>query len=85
MLAYDLDGLFIDWLRTGDVRDNPQTDAKGTADYGYETPSVEGFKKKFKTDPHDVPNDDARWVKFRAEPRTEFMRRLRKLARAKKA
>ena len=24
---YDLDGLFLDWIRTGDVRDNPQTDA----------------------------------------------------------
>jgi uncharacterized lipoprotein YddW (UPF0748 family) len=84
VLAYDLDGLFIDWLRTGDVRDNPQTDGKGIADYGYETPSMEGFKKKFKIDPHEIPNEDARWVKFRAEPRTEFMRRLRKLARAKK-
>ena len=24
---YDIDGLFLDWIRTGDIRDNPQTDA----------------------------------------------------------
>jgi uncharacterized lipoprotein YddW (UPF0748 family) len=84
LLAYDLDGLFIDWLRTGDVRDNPQTDANGVADYGYETPSVEGFKRKHGIDPHAIGNDDLRWVRFRAEPRTEFMRRVRKLAQKKK-
>jgi hypothetical protein len=74
--------LFIDWLRTGDVRDNPQTDEKGVANYGYEAPVVEGFKHKDGADPHSLPNDDPRWVRFRAEPRTEFMRRVRKLARA---
>jgi Glycosyl hydrolase-like 10 len=84
VLAYDLDGLFIDWLRTGDVRDNPQTDARGVADYGYEAPSVERFKRKFGINPHEIPNDDPRWVKYRAEPRTEFMRRTRRLVRAKK-
>jgi hypothetical protein len=83
VLAYDLDGLFIDWLRTGDVRDNPQTDEQGVANYGYEKPSVEGFKRKHGVDAHDVANNDPRWVQFRAEPRTEFMRRLRKLARKK--
>jgi uncharacterized lipoprotein YddW (UPF0748 family) len=81
-LAYDLDGLFIDWLRTGDVRDNPQTDASGVADYGYEEPLVKGFQRKHGVDPHTIPNDDPRWVQFRAEPRTQFMRRVRKLVRA---
>jgi uncharacterized lipoprotein YddW (UPF0748 family) len=84
LLAYDLDGLFIDWLRTGDVRDNPQTDKDGVADYGYEIPSVEGFKRKYGMDPHTIGNDDPRWVQFRAEPRTELMRRARKLAHKKK-
>src|SRR5436190_15963831 len=83
LLAYDLDGLFIDWLRTGDVRDNPQTDTEGVADYGYEKPSIEGFKSKHGNDPHSIPNDDPQWVRFRAEPRTEFMRRLRKLSKAR--
>jgi uncharacterized lipoprotein YddW (UPF0748 family) len=82
LLQYDLDGLFIDWLRTGDVRDNPQTDANGVADYGYEAPVVESFKRKYRIDPHELPNDDMRWVRWRAESRTEFMRRARKLCRS---
>jgi uncharacterized lipoprotein YddW (UPF0748 family) len=84
VLAYDLDGLFIDWLRTGDVRDNPQTDKDGVCDYGYETPSIDAFKRKHGLDPRSVANDDPRWVRCRAEPRTEFMRATRKLAQAKK-
>ncbi|PYJ01626.1 MAG: hypothetical protein DME25_17730 [Verrucomicrobia bacterium] len=84
VLGYDLDGLFIDWLRTGDVRDNPQTDENGVANYGYEAPSVEAFKRKHGVDPHVIPNDDPRWVRFRAEPRTQFMRQLWKVARARK-
>jgi uncharacterized lipoprotein YddW (UPF0748 family) len=71
---YDLDGLFLDWIRTGDVRDNPQTDPTGVANSGYETPNVEAFKTKFNIDAHDVPNDDDRWVRVRAEPQTLFMR-----------
>jgi hypothetical protein len=84
VLAYNLDGMFIDWLRTGDVRDNPQTDQNGVADYGYEAPLVEGFRRKHAADPYAVPNDDPRWIRFRAEPRTEFMRRTRKLVRARR-
>jgi hypothetical protein len=74
---YDLDGLFLDWIRTGDVRDNPQTDAKGVANSGYEVPNVEAFKAKFGEDPRQVPNDDDRLVRLRAEPQTEFMREVR--------
>jgi hypothetical protein len=76
---YPVDGLFIDWIRTGDVRD-PQVDAHGVADYGYEDILVQGFKAKFGIDPHAIPNNDPRWVKHRAEPQTEFMRSVRKLA-----
>lgn len=77
LLKYDVDGLFIDWIRTGDVRDNPQTDSAGVADNGYEAPNVEAFQAKYGVDPHDVPNDDERWVRVRAEPQTLFMRELR--------
>jgi hypothetical protein len=75
---YDIDGLFLDWIRTGDVRDNPQTDAGGVADSGYEAPNIVAFKQKYGADPHDVPNDDNRWVRLRAEPQTLFMREVRK-------
>jgi hypothetical protein len=74
---YDIDGLFLDWIRTGDVRDNPQTDAAGVANNGYDQPNIAAFKKQFNADPGDVPNDDDRWVRVRAEPQTQFMRDVR--------
>jgi hypothetical protein len=82
--GYDVDGLFIDWIRTGDVRDNPQTDAAGVADSGYEPPLIEAFKTRYGLDPHDVPNGDDRWVRLRAEPQTHFMREARQLVRKRR-
>jgi uncharacterized lipoprotein YddW (UPF0748 family) len=76
---YKLDGLFIDWIRTGDIRDNPQTDAKGVAGSGYEAPNIAAFKTKYGANPHEVANDDERWVRLRAEPQTQFMRGVREL------
>lgn len=79
---YAIDGLFLDWIRTGDIRDDPQTDAGGVAESGYEKPLIEQFQKKFGLDPHDLPNGDERWVRLRAEPQTEFMRLARQVARS---
>ncbi|MEP6663648.1 MAG: hypothetical protein ABJC04_08280, partial [Verrucomicrobiota bacterium] len=73
---------FFDWIRTGDVRDNPQTDTDGVLDAGYEEPLVKKYKKKFGIDPHEIKNGDDRWVKMRAEPQTEFMRAAHKLIRS---
>jgi uncharacterized lipoprotein YddW (UPF0748 family) len=84
ILAYHPDGIFFDWIRTGDVRDNPQTDPDGVANYGYEAPNVERFKAKYDMDPHEVPNNDERWVRLRAEPQTEFMREAAAVIRAGK-
>ncbi|MDB5319928.1 MAG: hypothetical protein JWN40_1559 [Phycisphaerales bacterium] len=81
---YALDGLFLDWIRTGDVRDNPQTDAQGVADSGYEQPLIDSFKKSIGVDPHETPNGDARWVNVRAQPQTLFMRDVRKLIESRK-
>lgn len=78
MLEYDVDGIFLDWIRTGDIRDNPQADGDGIADYGYEKPNVDAFIGKYGIDPHDAGNGDDRWVACRAEPLTEFMREARK-------
>jgi hypothetical protein len=83
LLAYDIDGLFLDWVRTGDVRDNPQTDADGVADSGYEAPNVEAFRAAHGVDPHTLPNGDDRWIATRAAPQTEFMRGVRKLTTAR--
>lgn len=76
---YAVDGIFVDWIRTGDVRD-PQVDSGGVADYGYEDILVAGFKARFGIDPHSIPNNDLRRVRHRAEPQTDFMRSVRKLA-----
>src|SRR4051812_19807338 len=81
---YDIDGLFLDWIRTGDIRDNPQNDFKGVADFGYEQPNMTAFEKKFGAEPHNIPNDDNDWVRTRAEPQTVFMRSVRKRVRQHK-
>jgi uncharacterized lipoprotein YddW (UPF0748 family) len=84
LLAYPIDGLFLDWIRTGDIRDNPQTDENGVANNGYEQPNVEAFQKRYGASPTEIANDDARWVALRCEPQTKFMRDARKLVRQTK-
>ena len=83
LMAYGIDGLFVDWLRTGDIRDNPQCDAAGVADFGYETPNIEAFEKQYGVSALSVENGDPRWVACRAAPITEFLRGVRALARAR--
>ena len=84
LLAYPVDGLFLDWIRTGDIRDDPQNDPAGLADYGYEAPDVEAFKAKYGTGPRDAAPDDERWARVRAEPQTRFMRGARALCRRRR-
>jgi hypothetical protein len=76
---YETDGIFLDWMRTGDVRDDPQNDENGVANFGYEEPLVHSFHEKYGIDPYTIPNEDERWVAWRAQPQTEFMRDVRKL------
>ena len=78
-----IDGIFFDWVRTGDVRNEPQATPDGTADFGYEKPLIDGFKEKYGIDLLDIPSDDERGVRFRAEPQTIFMREAHKLIKAK--
>lgn len=84
ILQYNVDGLFFDWTRTGDVRDNPQTDCTGAADRGYEEPLVQSFREQYGEDPFEIPNTDERWVRHRCEPHTQFMRRVRALVNREK-
>jgi uncharacterized lipoprotein YddW (UPF0748 family) len=81
VVAYKPDGIFFDWIRTGDVRDNPHTDADGVAIYGYEAPNVEAFRAKYAMDPKELPNGHEQWVRIRAEPQTVFMREAHGLIR----
>ncbi|HZL36304.1 MAG TPA: family 10 glycosylhydrolase [Tepidisphaeraceae bacterium] len=82
--GYAIDGLFLDWIRTGDVRDNPQTDPAGVADSGYEQPLIDACKSQLGVDPRQIPKGDAPWIAIRAAPQTTFMREVRKLVDARK-
>jgi hypothetical protein len=81
---YAINGVFLDFLRTGDIRDNPQTDPEGVVNYGYEEPLVKGFRAKYGVDPHGIANGDDRWVRHRAAPVTVFMRSVRRMMKSAK-
>ncbi|MDA4123061.1 MAG: hypothetical protein OK456_07780 [Thaumarchaeota archaeon] len=46
----------------------------------YEQPLVDGFMAKGGEDPRKLPENDERWLRFRAGAMTDFMRELRKSA-----
>ena len=79
VLGYEVDGILLDWIRTGDIRDNPQADEQGNADFGYEKPNIDAFQKEYGLDPREVQTDDPRWVAVCAEPITRFMREFHRL------
>jgi uncharacterized lipoprotein YddW (UPF0748 family) len=74
---YKLDGFFLDWIRTGDVRDNPQNDKTGAADFGFEKPLREKFRKQTGRDLREATDEAA--FQFRAAPQTQFMRECSRL------
>ena len=43
----------------------------------YEQPVVDGFQQRYGEDPRELPEDDPRWLEYRASRLTEFMKRLR--------
>lgn len=77
VLERNPDGLFLDWIRTGDIRDNPQANQAGWADFGYEEPNVERFISQYGINPEMLPETDIRWLECRAKPLTDFMRKVR--------
>jgi hypothetical protein len=79
---YKLDGFFLDWIRTGDVRDNPQNTKGGEADFGFELPLRDAYRKKTGKELRDESDEAA--FQFRAEPQTIFMRECAKLLREHK-
>jgi uncharacterized lipoprotein YddW (UPF0748 family) len=81
-LAYGVDEITLDWFRENQTyearhhegRPKHEVDASGTSVYGYESASVESFRSATGLDPHELPNDDARWVAHRASHITSFIR-----------
>ena len=43
----------------------------------YEQPMIDGFRQRHGQDPRDLPEDDPRWLRFKAAVMTDFMRALR--------
>ena len=43
----------------------------------YEPPVVAAFQREYGLDPHALPADDERWLRFRARELTQFMREVR--------
>ncbi len=64
LLKYDVDGINLDFLR------HPPF-------LGYEDPLIEDFKREYGVSPLKLPEDDMRWLKFRARVMTCFMRDVR--------
>ncbi|MDE0431871.1 MAG: hypothetical protein OXH98_19090 [Caldilineaceae bacterium] len=44
----------------------------------YEQPMIDGFQQRHGQDPRDLPEDDPRWLRFKAGVMTDFMRALRR-------
>ena len=44
----------------------------------YEPPIVDGFKAEYGEDPRELPDDDPRWLRYRARTLTQFMHEVRK-------
>ena len=82
IMAYEPDGVILDFLKNqGDYRDQ-LTDTDGVALYGYEAPAVNAFRQRTGRDPFTIANDDQDWIQFRADRVTEFCRKARALQRA---
>ena len=43
----------------------------------YEQPMIDGFRQRHGQDPRELPEDDPRWLRFKAGVMTDFMRALR--------
>jgi len=60
-----VDGVMLDYIRY-----------LGT-DYGYDPVIIDGFFKKYGVNPLDLPQDDLRWMQYRADFVTQFIVELR--------
>lgn len=65
VLATGAQGVMLDYIRY-----------LGT-DYGYDPVIVDGFFKKYGQNPLDLPQDDLRWMQYRADFVTDFIVELR--------
>jgi hypothetical protein len=53
---------------------------RGPEYFGYELPVVEEFRRRYGSDPRELPDNDERLLRLRAEYMTEFVRAVRRAA-----
>ena len=61
MLAYGVDGIFLDLVRGRDLVDDD-----GVTTSGYEAPTVAGYQKEYGLDPWKIPNGEPTWIEYRS-------------------
>ncbi len=83
VLEHQPDGLYFDFVKsmcsTPGVGCTPHFDDQGVWYCTYDEPVVEAFKKETGRDPHQIPNGDAEWVRFRSRYMTDFVRQVRQM------
>ena len=79
LLEYGAAEIVLDfWKGSCDLRDR-RLDEEGCWYGGYEAVCVDAFRARTGRDPLTIPNSDPKWVQFRADYVTEFVREVRKL------
>jgi len=79
ILAYDIDGILLDFYRWRE-----SYDPYGGIHYGYDKPVVERFRQKHGEDPFQLPYNDPRWLAEKCLDMTVFLREFRHLWRKEK-
>ncbi len=74
LVAYNPDGILLDFARFGYMLDE-----NAVSSAGYEEPAVEAFKQRTGRDPFEIPNNDPEWIQARADYLTDWVQSVREL------
>ena len=88
LVSYGLDGFQLEWVASPRPPSDPEKgkgkhtidwclDENGYWGFGYDEEAIEGFKAKYGEDPRQVPSYDERWVDFRCESVTQYVREMK--------
>lgn len=73
ILQFPIDGIWLDFSRCAP---GIMCDEDGISLYGYDTATVQDFRRIHGIDPHAIPNNDTIWTAFRARYTSLFMQEL---------
>jgi hypothetical protein len=82
-LAYGVNGITLDFFREHHMasdgkKPRVEVDAHGVCIYGYEAPMLDAWRQRYDSDARELANDDPRWIDFRAEQTTQYVREVRR-------